>query len=91
MTLTALAVETMRYSACSPRQIADFGMSRDLSDNPYYVMLEGATVPIRWTAPEVVTHRKYSTASDIWSYGCVLYEIWSLGTDPFDKYTISEV
>ena len=64
-------------------QIADFGMSRDLQDADYYVS-SGGLIPVRWTAPEAVHFKKYSTASDIWSYGCVLYEIWSLGTKPFE-------
>ena len=64
-------------------QIADFGMSRDLADAEYYIS-EGGTIPIRWTAPEAVYYRKYSSASDVWSYGCVLYEIWSIGHKPFE-------
>ncbi len=66
-------------------------MSRELTEDPYYYMMEGTAIPVKWTAPEVLSHRKYSSASDVWSYGCVLYEIWSLGKNPYDKYTIQEV
>ena len=71
-------------------QVGDFGMSRDLADADYYVS-QGGKIPVRWTAPEAMYFRKYSTASDAWSYGCLLYEIWSLGRMPFKNYTNAEV
>ena len=71
-------------------QIADFGLSRDLYDGNYYVS-RGGMIPVKWTAPEALYYRKYSTASDIWSYGCLLYEIWSLGIKPFFDLTNKQV
>ena len=71
-------------------QIADFGMSRDLAEGQYY-MSHGGLVPVKWTAPEATCFMKYSTASDVWSYGCLLYEIWSIGKEPFKELTNVEV
>ena len=88
-------------------QISDFGMSRDLMDESYYVS-HGGKIPVKWTAPEVsytscilnlfmilwlqaIHYKKYSTASDVWSFGCVMYEIWSLGHKPFEEYENTEV
>ena len=65
-------------------------MARNLIEDDYYVS-QGGKIPLKWTAPEALIFRKYTTASDVWSYGCVLYEIWSLGHKPFDTTDIRKV
>ena len=65
-------------------------MSRNLIDNDYYVS-HGGKIPVKWTAPEALIYRKYSTASDVWGYGCLLYEIWSLGHKPYENMSTQEV
>ena len=46
---------------------------------------------MKWTAPEALHYKKYSTASDVWSFGVVLYEIWTMGGKPFFLMTNTEV
>ena len=97
---------TTLHPLMSTSQIADFGMSRDLADETYYIS-RGGKIPVKWTAPEVKSdtpnhtfiilffqalhYKKYSTASDVWSFGCLMYEIWSLGHKPFEKNSNAEV
>ena len=60
-------------------------------DEDYYYKPKGGRIPVKWTAPEAVLYRKYTTKSDVWSYGMVMYEIWSLGHKPFEEFNIEEV
>ncbi|XP_064396494.1 RAF proto-oncogene serine/threonine-protein kinase-like isoform X2 [Halichondria panicea] len=78
-----LAARNILVSEDKVCKISDFGMSRDLMDESYYVS-QGGKIPVKWTAPEALNFKKYSVASDVWSFGCVMYEIWSLGHKPFE-------
>ncbi|XP_045554585.1 ephrin type-A receptor 6 [Salmo salar] len=65
-------------------KVSDFGLSRVLEDHPepaYNTM--GVKIAIRWTAPEAITNRKFSSASDVWSYGIVMWEVMSYGESPY--------
>ncbi|CAI7999056.1 Ephrin type-A receptor 3 [Geodia barretti] len=80
-----LAARNILLDSNSTCKIGDFGMSRDLEDSDYYIT-HGGIIPVKWTAPEALHYKKYSTASDVWSFGCLMYEIWSLGHKPFEQY-----
>ncbi|XP_030072107.1 ephrin type-B receptor 3 isoform X2 [Microcaecilia unicolor] len=67
-------------------KVSDFGLSRFLENNPNdptYTSSLGGKIPIRWTAPEAVTYRKFTSASDVWSYGIVMWEVMSYGERPY--------
>ena len=85
-----LAARNILVSENDICKIADFGLSRDLQNEDYYVS-HGGKIPVMWTAPEALNYRKYSTASDVWSYGVLLYEIWAMGIKPFQDCTNNEV
>eukprot|EP01119_Soliformovum_irregulare_P016106 TRINITY_DN462_c0_g2_i10.p1 TRINITY_DN462_c0_g2~~TRINITY_DN462_c0_g2_i10.p1 ORF type:complete len:449 (-),score=157.88 TRINITY_DN462_c0_g2_i10:82-1428(-) len=63
-------------------KVADFGLSRKLQSSEYYNKME-IVLPVRWSAPEVLSTGKYSTASDVWSFGITLWEIYEQGALPY--------
>lgn len=44
---------------------------------------QGGKIPIRWTAPEAIAYRKFTSASDVWSYGVVMWEVMAYGERPY--------
>uniref|UniRef100_A0A8C9S0F3 receptor protein-tyrosine kinase n=1 Tax=Scleropages formosus TaxID=113540 RepID=A0A8C9S0F3_SCLFO len=67
-------------------KVSDFGLSRFLEDDtsdPTYTSALGGKIPIRWTAPEAIQYRKFTSSSDVWSYGIVMWEIMSYGERPY--------
>ena len=52
---------------------------------------KAGTMQVRWMAPEALHHNEYTSASDVWGYGCLLYEMWSLGKMPYEECTDAEV
>ncbi|KAL4715130.1 hypothetical protein ACJJTC_012177 [Scirpophaga incertulas] len=64
-------------------KIADFGMSRDVYTCDYYKMGGERPMPVRWMSPESILYARFTHESDVWSYGVVLWEIYSRGKQPF--------
>jgi serine/threonine protein kinase len=64
-------------------KIGDFGMTRSTFTSDYYRKRSDGRVPIRWMAPETLFHLVYTSQSDVWSYGILLWEIVTLGCTPY--------
>ncbi|CAG9567364.1 unnamed protein product [Danaus chrysippus] len=64
-------------------KIADFGMSRDVYTCDYYKMGGERPMPVRWMSPESIVYARFTHESDVWSYGVVLWEIYTRGKQPF--------
>ncbi|KAF7212694.1 transcript variant X2 [Nothobranchius furzeri] len=72
-------------------KIGDFGMSRDIYSSDYYRVGGHTMLPIRWMPPESIMYRKFSTESDVWSFGVILWEIFTYGKQPWFQLGNNEV
>uniref|UniRef100_A0A673GD84 receptor protein-tyrosine kinase n=1 Tax=Sinocyclocheilus rhinocerous TaxID=307959 RepID=A0A673GD84_9TELE len=73
-------------------KVSDFGLSRVLEDYPEGTYTTtGGKIPIRWTAPEAIAYRKFTSASDVWSFGIVMWEVMSFGERPYWDMSNHEV
>ncbi|ELR19142.1 protein kinase domain containing protein [Acanthamoeba castellanii str. Neff] len=70
--------------------VCDFGLSRTLEASEYYWATK-SLMPIRWSSPEALKYRKFTPKSDVWSFGVVMWEIFSFGQVPYSALTNSEV
>jgi len=74
-------------------KIADFGLSREISESALdgAYTTRGGKIPVRWTAPEAIAFRKFTSSSDAWSFGIVMWEVMSYGERPYWDWTNQEV
>lgn len=86
-----LAARNCMVAADNTIKIGDFGLARDIYETDYYRKGDKGTLPIRWMAPESIRDGIFTSSSDMWSYGIVLWEITTLAQMPYHPRTNEEV
>ena len=72
-------------------KLSDFGLSRGLWKEDYFAMgMTGNLLPLRWMSPEATFENKFSHASDVWSFGVLMWEVFAFGQQPFNGFTHAE-
>ena len=78
-----LAARNVLLASETQAKISDFGLSRNIGGSDYYISEGYGRWPIKWYAPECVNEGKFTHASDVWSYGVLLWEMYSYGKEPY--------
>ncbi|XP_064842599.1 insulin-like growth factor 1 receptor [Oncorhynchus masou masou] len=72
-------------------KIGDFGMTRDIYETDYYRKGGKGLLPVRWMSPESLKDGVFTTTSDVWSFGVVLWEIATLAEQPYQGMSNEQV
>uniref|UniRef100_A0A8C4ESH8 non-specific protein-tyrosine kinase n=1 Tax=Dicentrarchus labrax TaxID=13489 RepID=A0A8C4ESH8_DICLA len=77
-----IAVRNILVASPDCVKLGDFGLSRYIEDEEYY-KASVTRLPIKWMAPESINFRRFTTASDVWMFAVCMWEIMSVGQQPF--------
>ncbi|ESO93155.1 hypothetical protein LOTGIDRAFT_91761, partial [Lottia gigantea] len=69
-------------------KIADFGLTRNVKHLDYYKKTTDGRLPVKWMAPEALFDKRYTSKSDVWSYGVLLWEVFTLGGNPYPSIPV---
>ncbi|XP_017784375.1 PREDICTED: insulin-like peptide receptor isoform X1 [Nicrophorus vespilloides] len=86
-----LAARNCMVAADHTIKIGDFGMARDIYETDYYRKESKGLLPVRWMAPESLSDGVFTTDSDVWSYGVVLWEMVTLAEQPYQGMANEQV
>uniref|UniRef100_A0A8C1UBH8 Tyrosine-protein kinase n=1 Tax=Cyprinus carpio TaxID=7962 RepID=A0A8C1UBH8_CYPCA len=81
-----LAARNVLVSEDNIAKVSDFGLTKEASSTQ-----DTAKLPVKWTSPEALREKAFSTKSDVWSYGILLWEIYSFGRVPYPRIPLKEV